>query len=232
METKGKTMRDSITALDSPTSAAWFPGTLSRRELRRRFWHMSPGLLPFILQAVSHRDPISPTLRWIILGVAVAVGLRILLGFRHIQRSSESGGTAAVGGYVLCVLAMMLLFPGHLELSLALLAILAFGDGSATLFGLLVQGRRLPWNPQKSWSGLWAFVIVGSVMAGWIYWGETLNPEAVHPPVSFLTALQLVVPAVVTAAVCESIDSRINDNVRVGIAGGLVLILTHFFRPL
>ncbi|MCH2203896.1 MAG: hypothetical protein MK102_18175, partial [Fuerstiella sp.] len=124
------------------------------------------------------------------------------------------------------------LFPQHLELSFALLAILAFGDGSATLFGLLIRGPTLPWNRKKSWSGLLAFVGVGSLMASWIYRGESLNPEAIDVPVGFLTALMLVTPAVVVAALFESIDSRINDNIRVGTVGGLMLMITHLYRPM
>ncbi len=213
----------------------WLPGipaTLSKRELRRRFWHMSPGLLPFVLQAVPHQDPISPTLRGIILIVAAVIAGRIFLGFRRIQRTSERGGGAAVAGYVLSVLTMMLLFPRHLEMSLALLAILAFGDGSATLFGLLLRGPRLPWNRDKSWTGLGAFVTAGTLTSAWIYFGESLNIESADPPVTFLQALLLVLPAVVAAAVGESIRSRINDNVRVGVIAGLVLMLTHLYRPM
>lgn len=211
---------------------SWFPGQITGRELRRRFWHMSPGLLPFILQLVSHRDPISPTLRWIILAVATGLALRIFLGFRRIQRPEERNGLAAVAGYALSVMAMVLLFPQHLELGLALLAILAFGDGSATLFGLMIAGPKLPWNANKSWSGLAAFILVGCAMAGWIYWGESWNAEGIDPPVTFGMALQLVAPAVVAAAICESINSRINDNIRVGVVGAVVLMLTHFYRPM
>ncbi len=193
---------------------------------------MSPGLLPLILQVVPHADPVSPTLRWIILAVAAALGLRILWGFRQIQRANEASGMSAVAGYALSVMAMVLLFPQHLEMAFALLAILAFGDGSATLFGLLIRGPRLPWNKAKSWSGLLAFIIVGTLMSGWIYWGESLNLEAVDTPVTFTTALLLVAPAVLVAGLCESVNSRINDNVRVGIVGGLMLMVTHLFRPM
>jgi len=226
-------MRESLTPFDAvPTASEWFTGSLTSREVRRRFWHMSPGLLPLILQVVPHADPVSPTLRWIFLGVAVGLGLRILWGFRQIQRTNESGGMAAVAGYALSVIMMMLMFPQHLELAFALLAILAFGDGSATLFGLLIRGPRLPWNKEKSWSGLAAFICVGSLMAGWIYWGESRNIEGIDVRVSFQTALLLVTPAVVVAAFCESIDSRINDNIRVGIIGAIMLAITHLFRPM
>lgn len=226
-------MRQTLSTFDSvSTSAHWLSGSLTSREMRRRVWHMAPGLLPLILQAVPHADPVSPTLRWIILGVAAALGLRILWGFRQIQRANEANGLSAVAGYALSVMAMVLLFPQHLELAFALLAILAFGDGSATLFGLLLRGPRLPWNRAKSWSGLLAFITVGTVMSSWIYWGESLNAEAADPPVTFATAVLLVAPAVVVAGLCESVKSRINDNVRVGVIGAVMLMLTHLCRPM
>ncbi len=226
-------MNGSLPTTDSlGANAVWFMGSLSAREIRRRVWHMSPGFVPIILQAVPHADPVSPTLRWIFLAVATGIGLRILWGFRQIQRANESGGIAPVAGYALSVIMLLLLFPRHLDLAFALLAILAFGDGSATLFGLLISGKKLPWNNGKSWSGLLAFITVGSLMAAWIYRGESLNREAIDVPVTFTTALMLVTPAVVAAALCESIDSRINDNIRVGIIGGLFLMMTHLLRPM
>jgi dolichol kinase len=203
---------------------------LTYRELKRRFWHMAPGCLPFLLQWFPHRDPISPTLQWIIVGCCVLIGGRILLGFRQIQRQGEGAGVAAVAGYVLSVLLMAVAFPADLELSLAVLSILAFGDGSATLCGLMFRGPRLPWNRVKSWSGLIAFVGIGCVMSAWIYRGETHNPEALTAGVSFGIALALTAPAVLAAAIAESIPSRINDNIRVGLVAAVSLILLHSLR--
>jgi hypothetical protein len=37
---------------------------------------------------------------------------------------------------------------------------------------------------------------------------------------------------VVVAGFCESIESRINDNIRVGIVGGVMLMITHLYRPM
>jgi dolichol kinase len=193
---------------------------------------MSPGLLAFGLLMISHADPISPTLRWIVVSCCIAIGAWILRGFRQIQRQGEGAGVAAVGGYSLSVLLTVFLFPRHLELGLAVLAILAFGDGSATLAGLTFRGPRLWWNRAKSWSGFAGFIVVGSLMTSWIYWGETHNPEAADPAVSFGTALLLTSPAVVMAAFAESVRSRINDNIRVGVVSAVMLVLLHGLRPL
>ena len=221
----GSTVRES-------RADVWTIQRLPYRELKRRFWHMCPGLLAFGLHIVSHADPISPTMQLIIVGCCLAIAARILLGFRQIQRHGEGAGIAAVGGYLLSVLLTAFLFPRHLELGLAVLAILAFGDGSATLVGLTIRGPRLWWNRAKSWSGLLGFVVIGSLMTAWIYWGETHNPEAADPSVSFGLALLLTSPAVVAAALAESIRSRINDNIRVGVVAAITLVVLHSFRPM
>lgn len=224
--------QDSASSLRESRADGWTIHRLPSRELKRRFWHMCPGLLAFGLHMVPHADPISPTLQLIIVGCGIAIAARILLAFRQIQRQGEGVGLAAVGGYSLSVLLMAFLFPRHLELGLAVLSILAFGDGSATLVGLTFRGPRLWWNPAKSWSGLLGFIVIGSLMTAWIYRGETHNPEAADPAVSYGLALLLTSPAVVAAALAESIRSRINDNIRVGVVAVIVLVLLHSFRPL
>ena len=193
---------------------------------------MCPGLLAFALLIVSHADPISRTLRFIVVCCGIAIAAWILQGFRQIQRQGEGAGLAAVGGYSLSVLLTVFLFPRQLELGLAVLSILAFGDGSATLAGLTIRGPRLWWNRAKSWSGFIGFIVIGSLMTSWIYWGETHNPEARDPAVSWRLALVLTSPAVFAAAVAESIRSRLNDNIRVGVVAAVVLVLLHGLRPL
>lgn len=237
--TRASALRTVLAQAQAPASSVresradlWTIHRLPYRELKRRFWHMCPGLLAFVLQIVSHTDPISTTLKLIIVSCCFAIAAWILLGFRQIQRQGEGAGLAAVSGYSLSVLLTAFLFPRHLELGLAVLAILAFGDGSATLVGLTFRGPRLWWNRAKSWSGLLGFVVIGSLMTSWIYWGETHNSEAADPAVSYGLALLLTSPAVVAAALAESIRSRINDNIRVGVVAAIALVLLHSFRPL
>ena len=211
-------------------TAGWTVQALPYRELKRRFWHMTPGVLAFGLLVVPHADPISPTLQLIILSCCLAIGVWILLGFRQIQRRGEGAGLGAVSGYALSVLGTSFLFPRHLELGLAVLAILAFGDGSATLVGSVFRGPRLPWNSGKSWIGMLSFVVVGSLMAALMYWGETHNLEASDAPVTFGMALCLTAPATLAAAVAESLRSKINDNIRVGVVAAVTLVLLHGMR--
>ena len=62
-------------------------------------------------------------------------------------------------------------------------------------------------------------------MSAIIYWGEANNLEAIEHSgaVSFGTALIVGASATVIAALAESLPSRINDNVRVGVAAALTL---------
>ena len=204
--------------------------SLTSKESRRRLWHIAPGLLAFPLQLVSHADPVSETLRAIILFVVFVLAAHVYLRFRRIQRHQQDSGLSAVVGYAMAVLLTILAFPDRLEVGLGVLAILAFGDGSATAFGKMLRGPTLPWNSSKSWAGFLAFLICGSIMTTWIYWGETQNPEAQEPPLSLLRAFLLTCPAVVLCAIVESLNSRINDNIRVGVVGASTLILLSFLR--
>lgn len=191
---------------------------------------MAPGLLPIPLQFVSHQDPLSRTLWWIIIAVIASLTAHIFLRFRRIRRSTSDIGTSAITGYAVAVLATIVLLPDRLEVGLAVLSILAFGDGSASLFGLLMRGPALPWNRGKSWSGFLAFLLVGGLLTAWIYWGETQNPEALEPALSFTRALLLTFPAVAVCAFVESIPSGINDNIRVGITAAISLALLSLCR--
>jgi hypothetical protein len=65
-------------------------------------------------------------------------------------------------------------------------------------------------------------------MTATICWLESHNPEAADPMLSPFAALTLTFPAVVVAAIAESLRSRWNDNVRVGISAGLMLCLMHW----
>ncbi len=64
-------------------------------------------------------------------------------------------------------------------------------------------------------------------MAAIVYWGETHNLEAQTPGVSFVTALYCAGMTVVAAAIAESLPSRLNDNLRVGVTAAVVGAAMH-----
>ena len=197
------------------------PGSLSAKELKRRLWHMLPGLLPIASYIYPHKDPLSPTFQKIAAGLIVGIAGLLLWRFKNIRRTGEQAELAAVCGYSVSVLATLLLFPKHAELGMLVLCVLAFGDGMATTMGLVLQGPRLSWNREKTWAGTFAFVGFGGYLGSLAYWAES------QPRASWLIALTCGFAAAVVAAVAESLPSRVNDNVRVGIAAAVTAVAAH-----
>jgi dolichol kinase len=185
-------------------------------ELRRRLTHFAPVCLPFLLWGIPHQDPWGPVLVNTVLGLAGGMTAFALYRFRAIARSQQEHGLAAVVGYAAPVLLALLLLPGRAELGVMTLAIVAVGDGSATLGGLYFGGRRLPWNGRKTFTGLVSFCVGGTVMATLVYWGEA------RPAVPLQTAFLCAAFSTAAAAIVESLPLPWNDNFRVGATAALV----------
>jgi len=207
--------------------AALVQERLGAREARRRLLHAVPGLLPFLLWAIPHRDPSSWRFLSEISGVIVVLAAVTYYQFGRVQRTAERRRdvVAAVLGYAMVVLATMLICSRHVEVAFAALAILAFGDGSATLGGMLVQGRPLPWNSKKSIVGTICFILVATPMAALVYWGQAhdIYQTANVARVDFGLALLGALAAALAAALVESLPVRTNDNLRVGTTAAVVL---------
>jgi dolichol kinase len=197
--------------------------TLAPHEWRRRLMHMSPGLLPFFMLAIPHPIPLAWYSKLVIV-IAVAGVACFALKREHLfVRANERTWSTSVISYAIVTLVMLLGFPSEPEMGMAVTMIIAFGDGSATLGGKLVHGRSLPWNSDKSWAGLFAFLLCSIPLAAFVYWGEA------RPQVSPSMALACVAPAALAAAFAESLPMRLNDNIRVGVTAGLMMLLTHKF---
>jgi dolichol kinase len=191
-------------------------------EFRRRLFHMSPSLIPIGLPYIPHSDVWDPLL---VLGIVLCVigGLAIAMTYRPLfTRSGEQSWMRAVLGYITPIVGALILFPGRAELGLMTLQIVALGDGFATLGGILLGGKRLPWNREKTFAGFICFIIVGSSTASYNYWGEA------HPVVPYHTAYLVCFVAAFCAAIVESLPIRSNDNLRVGMTALLSGTLATF----
>lgn len=198
-------------------------GGLTVTEMKRRLLHMSPGLLPFLLLPFPHRDPWGPLLVNITVGLFFTIVLIALAQISRVARPGEGDGRGAVLGYALPILGALSLFRGHEEIGLLTLVVLAFGDGSATLGGLLFGGKPLPWNSRKSWTGTVCFVACAMPLATLAYWGEA------RPTVPLATAATIAGLTTVACAMIESLPSRWNDNLRVGTTAAILCaVLTQF----
>ena len=197
-------------------------GRMSAAECKRRLLHILPGFLPTVLWWIPHRDPLSWDCRaWLGL-VICGIGVATAAKYQRIARRGETSNPACILGYTVPVFLLLLVIPAHAQIGMATLAIIAMGDGFATVGGLLLPGPKLPWNSQKSWSGLLCFVVFAAPWSAVIYWGES------RPAVSFPLALFVGGAATLLAAVCESLKSRIDDNIRVGVAAGVGVVIAHY----
>ena len=203
-------------------SVGWIDAALTRlgpQEYRRRLWHFVPGLLALVGAWIPHQDPL-------IVAAGTFVFCTALGGVAFscqcaIRRPEEQNCHAAILGYAAAVIPLFLFFPSQPELALAVAGVIAFGDGSATLAGLLAGSRKLPWNTNKSWAGTVAFIAVGLPMTMLIYWHGSVP----HP--SLEQTILCAGTTVVASALVESLPFRGNDNLLVGVSAATTMIVMH-----
>lgn len=198
-------------------------GRHSKNEFNRKFLHMLPGVLPFLLAVLPHDDPPD----WIAMGIVIAItvvltGLYILMRSR-VSRPGEKDFYSTTLSYPAAVLGTMLLFPSHIEFAMVVVILIAFGDGFAYICGKRFGRRRLPWNPEKSWAGTIGFVLFSAPVASLVFWLEAKNPE-----VSFSLAAICCTIAATLAALAESWPTKLTDNLRVGVTGAIAVSASYF----
>jgi len=144
-----------------------------------------------------------------------------LIGGRQLYRPAdrERGFPLGILLYPTAVLLLILVFRTRLDIVAAAWAILAFGDGFATLLG---GGRKLPWNRDKSVAGTIAFAVCGA--AGAIAFAWWTRPS-IAPPPTLVFVVVAPAAAALTAALVESLPVRLDDNLSVPFAAGAVLWL-------
>jgi dolichol kinase len=202
---------------------ATLAGRLPAHEWRRRLVHMSPGLIAVLLPLIPHADPLAMYSRVILLAIIGGTSLLVLQREALFRRNADGkrGWATSVISYGVITLSLLLALPAQPEIGMAVTMIIAFGDGSATLAGMLVRGRKLPWNRDKSWAGFAAFLLCAIPLGTMVYWAEA------RPGVALSLACACVAPAAIMAALAESLPVRINDNIRVGVTAGLTMLATH-----
>ena len=197
---------------------------LTRGELARKLVHMGVGLIAFALRFLG------PLWSAVLAAVALASNLFVLprVGGRKLWREKElaSGSSIGILLYPLCVLLLILIYWQRLEVAAASWGILAFGDGMASVAGMALGRRKLPWNPHKSWVGSLAYVICGTLAAAvllqWTAW--PVRPAGAPLPYSWTFALAVSFVAALVAALLESVPQGLDDNLGVPLVSSLVLL--------
>ncbi|MBL8693566.1 MAG: hypothetical protein JNJ88_05655 [Planctomycetes bacterium] len=142
---------------------------IAPREAARRMTHACVGLLAL-------------GLRWLPWPAAIACCFGgILLNFVLLPRVAPQifrpGETRFIGvrAYPLAVLLLVVLFP--LRAAAGAWAVLALGDAMAALVGRTWGSSKLPWNRDKSWQGLAAFLVFGACSGAIAYAFVEARPE-------------------------------------------------------
>ena len=188
---------------------------LTSGELARKSVHMGVGLIAFALRYLT------PFQAAILAATALAMNLFVLprVGGRRLWREADHAAGTSIGIilYPLAVLLLILIFYRRIEIAAAAWGILAFGDGMASVAGMALGRRKLPWNPDKSWIGSLAYVLFGgAAAAGLLLWtapGQYSVPFALA--VGYATAL--------VAAGLESLPQGLDDNIGVPLVSALFL---------
>ena len=197
-------------------------------ETRRQTFHILMGFLPFLLKYL----PV-----WSFIGGAFFVLFFIILIFPRFSKFAfraedfERGYPIGAIYYTISIIFLLLLFPVYIAASAW--AILAFGDGASTLFGIHYGKMTLLWNRKKSYIGFLSFVFfawAGSAAA--IFWLSDLSPlpwwQAFYDlpaKLSFKPLLdtnQILITSFLTSLFCavvESLPIKINDNLTVPVSG-------------
>ena len=194
--------------------------TLTASELRRKLLHIAVGGFAFLLRDMTWTQAASMALAAFVFN-AMALPR---LGGRRLWRDAEHGAGYPLGIllYPVAVLGLIVVFRNDLWMAAAIWAVLAFGDGMATILGQALAGPRLPWNPRKGWAGFGAFVVFGATFAAiLIAWTLRLPIAAWASP----TVLAIAVPLALACALVESMPTALDDNLTVPAAGACVLPL-------
>ena len=189
-------------------------------ERARQWVHIGSGLFALLLRVLTWWQAAALA--------AFALGFNALalprVGGRRLYRPVDEARGFPLGIllYPLAVLLLILLFPSRLDIVAAAWAILAFGDGFATLIGRATRSRRLPWNPDKTIGGTMAFIACGALGGiGFAWW---VRPAIVPlPPVAFTILAPLA--AAIAAGFVETIPVRLDDNISVPATAAAMLWL-------
>jgi dolichol kinase len=193
------------------------PETLAN-EFWRKSLHMLPGFLPFWFMSMPHTDPLDPEALNFITVVAVSLTAIFIALRRVVSRHGESDFLLTTISYPAIILTVLWMFPKRVEFVCVIVIVLAFGDGSAFIGGKLFGKRKLPWNRDKSWAGMISFILVAAPVASLAFWLEA------RPALPATTAIASACVATVLAAIAESIDTKLTDNLRVGLAAAIGVI--------
>jgi uncharacterized protein (TIGR00297 family) len=134
----------------------------------------------------------------------------------------EAGTWTGIIIYPISVLLLILFYRHALYVVAAVWAIMALGDGLASVAGEAFDGPRLPFNAEKTWSGFAAFMVAGTagayLLARWAVPPPDPSTGTFPPPP--LAILLVCAATALVGALVESAPARLDDNLSVPLVSG------------
>jgi uncharacterized protein (TIGR00297 family) len=193
-------------------------------EIPRKFVHVGVGLLALLLAWLTWWQAALLAIGAVILNAVVLP--RVAPGLFR-AGDLDSPADSGILLYPVSVLGLILCFPHRLEIVAAAWAILAAGDGFATIVGAHVNTRALPWNRSKSVGGLVAFILFGAAAGVFLAWWTAAD----LPRVATWWILTAPVVAAIVSAFVETAPIRLNDNLTVPAVSAIVLATLSLVEP-
>jgi uncharacterized protein (TIGR00297 family) len=203
----------------------------SHSEHARQWVHIGSGVFAFLLRFLTWWQAAA------LAAFALLFNMLVLprIGGRRLYRPADEARGFPLGIllYPLAVLLLILAFPTRPDIAASAWAILALGDGAATLVGHSAQrrergraslSRALAWNREKTIAGTLGFIVFGA--AGGVALAMWTRP-AVLPPPSWIWVICAPIAAAIAAGLVETLPVRLDDNISVPTAAAAVLWLSH-----
>lgn len=179
-------------------------------ERLRQTIHIALFVFAFFLKFLSRWQAVGLLLLLLCITVAVSPKIKSRIRLHRAHESAYHNGAVL---YFLVLICLVLLFPPGVVA--ATWAVLALGDGAATLIGTHFTARPLPWNDRKTLAGSTAFLLCATV-------GATVMLLWMVPGMALAAALFTAFKASFVAALVESLPWKINDNISVAVSAALV----------
>lgn len=202
----------------------------SHSEHARQWVHIGSGLFALLLRFMTWWQGAALAAFALLFNAVVLPRV----GGRRLYRPTDEARGFPLGIllYPLAVLGLILAFPARPDIAAVAWAVLAFGDGAATLAGHWSQSidrrreslsRPLPWNREKTIAGTLAFVVFAA--AGGVALAMWTRP-AVEPMPPWTWIICAPIAAAIAAAFVETLPVRLDDNISVPVTAAAVLWLS------
>jgi len=198
--------------------------SVTRRPLiaTRKLVHMSMLGFAFLLPALTWVQAAGCAVLALLFNIFLLPRFAVDLRKRPDQEPAANVWTGIVL-YPLSVLVLILLYRHHLHVAASAWAIMALGDGMASVAGESLRGPALPWNAEKRWSGFAGFILAGTL-------GAYVLDRWVAPALSADQVVVLSFAGAIVGALVESVPIRLDDNVSVPLVSGAFLFCAYLIE--